>query len=230
MKSRKLSLLGVVSLAALAGAIVGYSVEHARAAGIPATTALTYSGVLTDASGVPLTGSKNIQIQLSDMTGAVACTVGPTAITLKAGSFSLPLLDACTTAVHANPDLWVEVFADGSSLGRTKLGAVPYAVEAAHAKSADSTGTVANVVQFNQSGYTSCQPITNFSTAGWNNILMRAALYTDSGCTQLADQSPGACHLFCASEEVADPAHFSGNCCGVATYYTTGIVTVLQYK
>lgn len=230
MKTRKLNLLGLVSLAVFAGAVAGYSVERARAAGIPATTALTYSGVLTDANGVPLTGSKNIQIQLSDMAGNVQCTVGPTATTLKAGSFSLPLLDACTTAVHADPDLWIEVFADGNSLGRTKLGAVPYAVETAHAKAADSTGTVANVVQFNQSGYTTCQPITNFSTAGWNNVLLRAALYTDSGCTQLADQSPGACHLFCASNEVADPAHFAANCCGVATYYTTGVVTVLQYK
>jgi hypothetical protein len=31
------------------------------------------------------------------------------------------------------PDLWAEVVVDGASLGRAKLGAVPFAVEAAHA-------------------------------------------------------------------------------------------------
>ena len=33
--------------------------------------------------------------------------------------------------MKANPDLWIEVIVEGESLGRTKLGAVPYAVEAA---------------------------------------------------------------------------------------------------
>jgi hypothetical protein len=46
------------------------------------------------------------------------------------------LPDACVTAAHAKADLWVDVSVDGASIGRTKLGAVPYAVEAEHAVSA----------------------------------------------------------------------------------------------
>jgi len=49
---------------------------------------------------------------------------------LSAGSFSVALSDCFTTNVHDHGDLWIEVQVDGASMGRTKLGAVPYAVEA----------------------------------------------------------------------------------------------------
>jgi len=43
-------------------------------------------------------------------------------------------LDAtCTTAVNANRDLFAEVTVGTTSLGRRKIGAVPYALQAAHA-------------------------------------------------------------------------------------------------
>jgi hypothetical protein len=58
---------------------------------------------------------------------------------LSSGAFQVVLPAACTTAIHANGDLWVEVFVDGTTLGRTKLGAVPYAVEADHAVRADQS-------------------------------------------------------------------------------------------
>jgi len=127
--------IAVLALVASVGGGVGYLAGKARAVGIPASKPMTYSGVLTDPAGTPLTGMKNIQVQLWDMAmdGTMQCSTGPTAITLVAGSFQLPLLDACTAVVQALPDLWAEVFVDGSSLGRTKLGAVPFAVEAARA-------------------------------------------------------------------------------------------------
>jgi hypothetical protein len=99
---------------------------------------------LTNAAGAPLTGSKNIQISLysAATAGTLLCTVGPGAITLNNGGFQIPLPDSCTAGVHANPDAWIEVFADGASLGRTKLGVVPYALEADHAATAAVTQTV----------------------------------------------------------------------------------------
>jgi hypothetical protein len=116
----------------------GYLVSRARAAGIPASQPLAYSGVLTDTSGTPLTGSKNILVQFYDQptAGNTQCTIGPMTVTLTAGAFSIALPDTCTAAVHASTDLWVDVFVDGNSLGRSKLGAVPYAVEAAAATAA----------------------------------------------------------------------------------------------
>ncbi len=38
--------------------------------------------------------------------------------------------------MKANPDLWIEVQVEGSLLGRSKLGAVPYALEAGRASDA----------------------------------------------------------------------------------------------
>jgi hypothetical protein len=39
---------------------------------------------------------------------------------------------------QGNKDLWIEALVDGNSLGFSKLGAVPYAIEAAHAISSDN--------------------------------------------------------------------------------------------
>ncbi len=126
-------MIGALAVAFLTGRVL--------ASGIPATGALTYAGLLQDASGAPLPGSHNIQVMLWSMaTGGTTplCQTTSTSIALDAGRFSLVLPDACTTAVQANADTWVDVLVDGGSLGRTKLGAVPYAVEASHAASASN--------------------------------------------------------------------------------------------
>jgi len=93
---------------------------------------MTYGGVLTDSSGTPLTGMKTIQLAFwpAATGGTPACTTLASAVSLVAGNFQVALPDSCTAAVHALGDLWVEVLVDGATLGRTKLGAVPYAVEA----------------------------------------------------------------------------------------------------
>ncbi len=50
------------------------------------------------------------------------------------GAFRVGLPEACTDAVKKNPNLWVRVTVDDIySLPYTRLGAVPYAVESAHA-------------------------------------------------------------------------------------------------
>jgi hypothetical protein len=60
--------------------------------------------------------------------------------TLVGGAFQVTLPDTCTAAVHANADLWVEVLVSGLAIGRTKLGAVPYAVVAAESSCGPTTG------------------------------------------------------------------------------------------
>jgi hypothetical protein len=136
-KARFLSATVVMGL--IATFAIGYLVRGARAAGIPATNAMTYSGLLTDTSGTPVTGPKNILVQFYDAAtaGNTLCTIGPSPITLTDGNFRVALPDECTNAAHASPSVWVDVFIDGASVGRNKLGAVPYAVEASHAVSAD---------------------------------------------------------------------------------------------
>jgi len=127
----------VLSVSALAFAS-GYLISRARAAGAPQMSPLTYSGVLTDTSGVALTGSKNVLLQIYSVAtaGTTLCGSAPVAVTLVGGAFSVPLGDACTAVVRANPDLWIDVLIDGASVGRTKLGAVPYSIESDHAVTA----------------------------------------------------------------------------------------------
>ena len=66
MRNRRLFAAGLASLAA-AGMASTYLLGRARAAGAPATQPLTYSGTLTDAAGVPLVGTRSIQIAIWDM-------------------------------------------------------------------------------------------------------------------------------------------------------------------
>jgi hypothetical protein len=143
MKTHKSRLFwGGALLLLLTGVPIAYFAGGARAAGIPATQALTYSGVLTDAAGAPLTGTMPVQIALFDAAtaGNQVCVTLSVPQTLVAGAFQMALPDTCTTAVRANPDLWVEILVSGSPIGRTKLGAVPYAVAAAEASCGPTTG------------------------------------------------------------------------------------------
>ena len=155
-RSRRLWIAGIASLLG-ATLVCAYLVGRARAAGAPTMQPLTYSGVLTDTAGAPLTGTKNIQVSLWDMAadGTQRCSAGPTATPLNAGAFQIVLPAACATAVHGGGDLWIEVFVDGTSLGRTKIGAVPYAIEADHAVAADQASgnfQVANTLTATNAG------------------------------------------------------------------------------
>jgi hypothetical protein len=143
MIRRNRIVLGIASLGLAVG--LGYAIR-AAASGIPATNALSYTGVLEDSSG-PITGSHSIQAILYDAAtaGNVLCqtTAGAT-VTVTNGHFSIQLPDTCTTAVGGNPNAWVDVLVDGSDTGRTKIGAVPYAVEANHAPNADNATNATN--------------------------------------------------------------------------------------
>jgi hypothetical protein len=124
---------GVPLLVLAIGIPVGYFAGRARAAGIPAATPMVYSGLLTDAAGTPMTGSVPIQLSLFDAVtaGNLLCFTPSAAQTLTAGAFQITLPDTCTPVVRNNPDLWVEITVSGVTIGRTKLGAVPYAIVAA---------------------------------------------------------------------------------------------------
>lgn len=124
-----------------------YVGAKALAYGIPADKPMTYAGTLTE-NGAPVTAQRNISINLwndltsTDDTKKVCATVPAAKTQTTVGRFEVSLGNTCTAAVKAHPDLWVEVVVDGTALPRTKLGAVPFAVEAAHAANGVLTGTV----------------------------------------------------------------------------------------
>jgi hypothetical protein len=140
----------VVGCCGMVGA--AFMCGRAQAGGIPAAGALVYSGLLQDASGAPLSGTQYVEVKFWNHATAGAavnllCDTGtPGLAPLTNGQFSIPLPDKCTTQVSANSGIWAEVLVGSkpdaaASLGRAKLGAVPFAVEANHAARADTSTT-----------------------------------------------------------------------------------------
>jgi hypothetical protein len=111
--------------------------------GIPATGALAYYGKLEAPNGDALTGTHNLEVKFweAESGGTSPFCTKSQSVALDQGRFMLALPDTCTDAVQTNSDVWVEILVDGNSLGRTKAGAVPYAVEASHATNADKAGS-----------------------------------------------------------------------------------------
>jgi len=131
-----------------AAATMGFGLRAVTADGIPQDSPLTYAGTLTEA-GAPITGQRSISVALwrnatAQAAESPACVTGPAPVTVQAGRFRVPLAGACKAAINAERDLWVEVVVASSSLGRQKLGAVPYAVEAERASAA--SGALADSV------------------------------------------------------------------------------------
>lgn len=139
--------LTLVCVAVTAGVVAAFLAGLAQAGGIPESGALTYSGLLQDSAGAPLSEPQWVEVKFwNDVTASApnnqVCDTGtPAAIGLVNGRFSIQLPDQCTTGVGNDPQVWAEVFVGATpsavaSLGRAKIGAVPYAVEASHAVSA----------------------------------------------------------------------------------------------
>jgi len=132
MKLRSLVLI------ALVGAAAGITVEVTRAAladGAPTQQPLVYSGQITEGAS-PVTGERPINVFLwdhatSNEASHRRCATIPAApVAVKDGRFSIPLDPTCRPIVESTAELWVEVLVAGTSMGRTKIGAVPYALEA----------------------------------------------------------------------------------------------------
>ncbi|HMA93836.1 MAG TPA: hypothetical protein VKP30_14195 [Polyangiaceae bacterium] len=140
---RRFGILAATLGVGIAGTLV---VQHVRAAGIPAESTLSYSGHLAAPDGTPVSGPKNIGLGVYNAAtgGARVCDVVSSQVIVTAGRFQIALPDLCVSAIKANSDLWVEVQVDGASIGRTKMGAAPYAIEAAEASAA--TGLLAQQI------------------------------------------------------------------------------------
>ena len=129
------SLLGAVGIVFLVGA-GAFWLGRARADGVPAPETLYYSGTLDDGAS-PANGMRTIQIGLWDgLTGATRHCLTSANVMVTAGRFRFPLDPACTMEIKANPDLYLEPIVGDVTLPRRKVGAVPYAIEAARASEA----------------------------------------------------------------------------------------------
>jgi hypothetical protein len=143
MKPSFRRLLTVGGIAVGASALTLLAVR-ARAAGIPEADGMTYTGYLEDGEGQPLAGEHSIAVQFWESAEATddLCTGSLDSAELQSGRFQVPLPVSCSDAVKESPDVWVSVSVDGASLGRTKLGTVPYALEAGRATTAATAGSL----------------------------------------------------------------------------------------
>jgi len=136
------TVLLITGAAALAGA-AGYGLR-AWAEGTPKDQPLLYRGTLLNPDGTPLAGSHQIVVSLfaQETMGDPLCASAASSVDLTAtrGQFRVPLAAGagaatpdCAQIVHQYSDLWVGVSVDGTMFPRSKLGSVPYALEADHA-------------------------------------------------------------------------------------------------
>lgn len=177
--------LGLVAAAFVAGR------SSAAAEGDPPEGALTYAGTFESADGVPLTGEHGVEVQLWSLAdgGEMLCTSTEQTLALLQGRFSLTLPEDCTEAVRSNPDVFVEVVLDRTLMGRTKIGAVPFAVEAERAVTA--------------------------VTAGTSSAVDSRSVRTSTSCT--FDESDGTTNCSCNESEVAIGGGTCASCWTYAT-------------
>ncbi|MBK6535140.1 MAG: tail fiber protein [Deltaproteobacteria bacterium] len=136
------------AIAALMVGMTVLGVRQTRADGIPGTSPMTYSGTLEE-GGVPVTGMRNVRLTVFDDATAtdgahIRCTTVAAGTAVTNGRFQVTLGNECTSVVRSTPNLWLDVEVAGTSLGRTKISAVPFAVEAGRA--AELTPAASNLL------------------------------------------------------------------------------------
>lgn len=141
MKAFRIGLkqMGAYALLVSIGAAGALLAVKARAA-LPDQDVLTYTGFLENPDGSPIADAINVRITLwdsaEDSAGTKLCETPAKEMTPVSGRFQVPLPAACVAAVQSNGNVWIETEVDGASLGRTQIGAVPYAVSAGSADAA----------------------------------------------------------------------------------------------
>ncbi len=143
------SLLATGLLAA--GTILGFGIRTGLADGVPDKDPLYYSGSLTE-NGQLVTDTRTIGVNLypDQTTMTPLCQTVASNTQVVNGRFRIPLAASCKSEINQNNGAWIEVIDGVTNLGRSKVGAVPYAIEADRA--AGASGALASTISQLQSG------------------------------------------------------------------------------
>ncbi len=143
--------MAVASMALAATLAGGIWVGRALATGAPKQAPLTYAGTLTDQDGKPYATAQDVTLKLYDAAsgGTLKCTASTVQAQANTGDFQVTLPPDCVQAVRDQSELWTEltVGAGKTVLARTKVGAVPYALEADSAKVAGSAAAASGALK-----------------------------------------------------------------------------------
>ena len=114
------------------------------AAGAPTDKPLVYAGVLEKNGTTAPDGNYDLTLDVwgTATAGAILCETVANGTAVSNGHFEVTLDPKCAAQVAAKPDLWLEVKVGSESLGRKKINAVPYALEANHAIKSDQATAV----------------------------------------------------------------------------------------
>lgn len=161
-----------------AAVLIGYRVGIARADPPADADSLAYSGILEDGNGKLIDDDQGIPIRVRLFATAVPgdaplCETDAAAapVPVRQGRFTVALPVACVAAVRNSAAPWVELtVANGSPMARTRLLAVPYAVQAASAGSA--TGALKTAIETLQAKDAELEKKTG--AASYVKTLMRA--------------------------------------------------------
>jgi formylglycine-generating enzyme required for sulfatase activity len=124
-------VLGALVVTAVGGA---YTLGRARA-DVPATQRIYFGATLED-NGMPMNGTVNVVVELfaAETGGASVCRTSAPSTPVTQGRLRIELDPGCVAAIRANTDLWSQLTVGTTQIGgRSRLGMVPYAVEAVHA-------------------------------------------------------------------------------------------------
>jgi hypothetical protein len=182
----------------------------AFADGIPTSQPLAYTGTLLNSIGAPVTTTTSLSLSLWDdpvatTTGNRKCEALAPNITPDAqGRFQVVLEAACLTAVKGNPNLWVQVQVGLSVLPRSKLSAVPYAVEADRAALAtNATNAVTAGTANSATTAGTATNATNAATAAAVTGSIRRSLFTVRTSCAYNSTMGGFSDCVCNADEFA---------------------------
>lgn len=136
--------LGITTLSLGLAVFAGYGLR-VYAEGAPTQQPVFYAGMI-EANGKPATGLHSIAMALYEAQagGGPLCTSESTKVPVEAGRFRVEVSADCVASMRARGDVWAALKFTGPDgvphelPERSKLGAVPYAMEAQHSVSASN--------------------------------------------------------------------------------------------
>lgn len=233
MNTRNATLAVALLLAAIAS---GIGIGRAVATGAPTQAPLTYAGTLTDQDGKPYATAQDVTLKVFDAAsgGTAKCTANTVQAEAATGNFQVTLPADCVQAVRDQSELWTEltVGATKTVLPRTKLGAVPYALEADTAKVAGSAAAASGGLKTQVEGIVA--DVAGLKAGGgsggpWlvdaNGVKLGKAFYTGGAFMWVVTSSTYGVLLWMSGEPYDAVAagsvvtYFSGPNCTGDTYF-----------
>lgn len=149
-----------------------------------------YFGATIEERGAPVNDMRTVRVRLWDMVvgGTLQCDSGSIDVMVSAGRVRIGLPAECVAAVQRSPEQWAEFSVNGVVIGaRSRLGAVPFAVESQRANdlTAMATARLRGVI------YRTVQTAPADSTSDWVDLPGTRINFTSSPTQEIDIMASG---------------------------------------